>query len=614
MSNRIKVLNDLTINKIAAGEVVEGPHSVVKELIENSIDANATNITIEIKDGGQSYIRVSDDGIGINEKDVKTAFLRHATSKINTIEDLNSLYSLGFRGEALASIASVSQIKVTTKPRNQSYAISMEIINGEIINQKQIGAPDGTTIIVKNLFFNTPARLKFMKSPQSETRKISEIISRLSLSKPEISFKFINNNNIMLTTPGNNNIDQTIISVLDKNLYKSLIKISDVNNFMELNGYISQPTYIRGNRNLLIVFVNGRYVKNQTIYKAIVDAYKEKLPINKFPVCILNLKINPELIDVNVHPTKIEIKFDEDVEIYEFIYNIIKYSLSQNVIVPTIIFDKNNSSKDNISSNLHTKSLSTSFQERREEYNASDNYNQPIIDTIIDNDSEQLDLNDYKADIQSKINYNNNYINEKEITQKNFLNNILTDYKIIGQLFSTYIILEKNLFMYLIDQHAAHERLVYNKLLEEYKNNNVTRQKLLKPEVLELTSEDYIFIIEHLNKFINLGFNIEIFGTNSIIVREVPLIMGKPRDFQFLFQIIDELKNEVYNEVHFNETIIRKSCREAIKAMDKLTTSEIHQLIKDLSKIDPPLTCPHGRPILLSLSKYEIEKNFKRVQ
>lgn len=614
MSNRIKVLNDLTINKIAAGEVVEGPHSVVKELIENSIDANATNITIEIKDGGQSYIRVSDDGIGINEKDVKTAFLRHATSKINTIEDLNSLYSLGFRGEALASIASVSQIKVITKPRNQSYAISMEIINGEIINQKQIGAPDGTTIIVKNLFFNTPARLKFMKSPQSETRKISEIISRLSLSKPEISFKFINNNNIMLTTPGNNNIDQTIISVLDKNLYKSLIKISDVNNFMELNGYISQPTYIRGNRNLLIVFVNGRYVKNQTIYKAIVDAYKEKLPINKFPVCILNLKINPELIDVNVHPTKIEIKFDEDVEIYEFIYNIIKYSLSQNVIVPTIIFDKNNSSKDNISSNLHTKSLSTSFQERREEYNASDNYNQPIIDTIIDNDSEQLDLNDYKADIQSKINYNNNYINEKEITQKNFLNNILTDYKIIGQLFSTYIILEKNLFMYLIDQHAAHERLVYNKLLEEYKNNNVTRQKLLKPEVLELTSEDYIFIIEHLNKFINLGFNIEIFGTNSIIVREVPLIMGKPRDFQFLFQIIDELKNEVYNEVHFNETIIRKSCREAIKAMDKLTTSEIHQLIKDLSKIDPPLTCPHGRPILLSLSKYEIEKNFKRVQ
>ncbi|NLM04779.1 MAG: DNA mismatch repair endonuclease MutL [Clostridiales bacterium] len=614
MSNRIKVLNDLTINKIAAGEVVEGPHSVVKELIENSIDANATNITIEIKDGGQSYIRVSDDGIGINEKDVKTAFLRHATSKINTIEDLNSLYSLGFRGEALASIASVSQIKVITKPRNQSYAISMEIINGEIINQKQIGAPDGTTIIVKNLFFNTPARLKFMKSPQSETRKISEIISRLSLSKPEISFKFINSNNIMLTTPGNNNIDQTIISVLDKNLYKSLIKISDVNNFMELNGYISQPTYIRGNRNLLIVFVNGRYVKNQTIYKAIVDAYKEKLPINKFPVCILNLKINPELIDVNVHPTKIEIKFDEDVEIYEFIYNIIKYSLSQNVIVPTIIFDKNNSSKDNISSNLHTKSLSTSFQERREEYNASDNYNQPIIDTIIDNDSEQLDLNDYKADIQSKINYNNNYINEKEITQKNFLNNILTDYKIIGQLFSTYIILEKNLFMYLIDQHAAHERLVYNKLLEEYKNNNVTRQKLLKPEVLELTSEDYIFIIEHLNKFINLGFNIEIFGTNSIIVREVPLIMGKPRDFQFLFQIIDELKNEVYNEVHFNETIIRKSCREAIKAMDKLTTSEIHQLIKDLSKIDPPLTCPHGRPILLSLSKYEIEKNFKRVQ
>ena len=605
MNKAIKVLNDLTINKIAAGEVVEGPHSVVKELIENAIDANATNIIVEIKEGGQTYIKVSDNGMGIVEEDINTAFLRHATSKIDNIEDLNSIYSLGFRGEALASIAAVSQIKIITKPEKQFHGISLDMVNGHVINKKQIGAPNGTTIIVKNLFFNTPARLKFMKSPQSETRKISEIVSRLALSQPQIAIKYINNNNIMFTTPGNGNIDQTILSIFNKDLFKKLIGINSAKNNIELSGYISQPTYVRGNRNYEIIFVNGRYVKNQLVYKAIEDAYKEKLPINKFPACILNLHISPHLIDVNVHPTKTIVKFDEEIGLYQFIYNTIKSSLSENVIIPTLTFHNKNQ-------------IIPSLRENKSSYNTHNNYHN---DTRT---SKQIKLESFKQ-INTIYNENNNTNNgvankfeevrkETQITQESFLNSILDNYKIIGQLFSTYIIIEKDLSMYLIDQHAAHERLVYNKMLNEFKNNNIVTQQLLEPKVLELSNEDYVFVMEYINVFLKIGFSIDSFGLNTIIIREVPLILGNPRDFNFLFQIIDELKSDIYNEIHFNETIIRKSCREAIKAMDKLSVNEIHQLIRDLSKIPPPLTCPHGRPILLSISKHEIEKNFKRIQ
>lgn len=617
MGKVIKVLNDLTINKIAAGEVVEGPHSIVKELIENAIDANAKSITIEIKEGGQTYIRISDNGTGIYEDDIETAFLRHATSKISKIEDLDSIFSLGFRGEALASIAAVSQIQVITKPKKQLYGISLDMINGHVSNKKQVGAPNGTTIVVKNLFFNTPARLKFMKSPQSEARKVSEIVSRLSLSQPEISFKYINNNNIMFTTPGNGNIEQAILSILDKDLFKKLINISASNNNIKLDGYISQPTYLRGNRSYQIIFVNGRYIKNQMIYRAIEDAYKEKLPINKFPACILNLQISPHLIDINVHPTKTLIKFDEEVELYEFIYDVIESNLSKNTIIPTLIFNNKNQNKKTLKS-LNEASFDSSFQENKSPYNTHNNYK-----CVYDGkNSSQMKLENLKKD---DIIYNNNSIDntivldkeiddEIEITQVNFLSSLLTNYKVIGQLFNTYIIIEKDLSMYLIDQHAAHERLVYNRMIKEFKNNSIVTQKLLEPKVLELSNEDFMFIMEYIDTFIGLGFNIETFGLNTIIIREVPLIMGTPRNFQFLLQIIDELQSGVYNKVHFNETIIRKSCREAIKAMDRLSASEIHQLIKELSTIQPPLTCPHGRPILLAISKYEIEKNFKRIQ
>lgn len=618
MGKVIRILNDVTINKIAAGEVVEGPYSVIKELIENAIDAGASNIVVEIKEGGQKYIRVSDNGVGIDDKDVEIAFMRHATSKIEVVEDLSSVLTLGFRGEALASIAAVSQAQIITKPKEQLHAVSLDIVGGNIVNRQEVGAPDGTTIIVKNLFFNIPARLKFMKSSQAEATKIGEIISRLALSQPHIAFKYINNNNIMFTTPGNNNLEQTILSILDKELVKNLLPTKIKSNQIEIDGFISQPTYVRGNRNYEIVFVNGRYIKSKLISKAIEDAYKEKLPINKFPVCILNINIDPNLIDVNVHPTKTEIKFHEEQIVYTLIYNTVTSCLRKNVTIPSLVMKKNNADKNLwVDKTFHHNN----FRENKSTYNTHNNnesnslqmaMKEPNENKIHTKQNENIKLSvDHKEEISPQA---RETFEDLEVTQESFLSNLLKDYKIIGQLFNTYIIVEKELSMFLIDQHAAHERLVYNKLLKQFKENSITAQRLLNPEVLQLSNEDYSFITQYLDRFKNLGFEIESFGMNTMIIREVPLVMGKPRNYDFLFEVIDELKNDNYNEEYFTETIIRKSCREAIKASDKLSLSEMNELIKDLCKIEPPLTCPHGRPILLSLTKYEIEKNFKRIQ
>ncbi|SDK49118.1 DNA mismatch repair endonuclease MutL [Natronincola ferrireducens] len=615
MINKIKMLNDLTINKIAAGEVVEAPYSVIKELTENAIDANSTNITVEIKEGGQKLIRVSDNGDGIYEEDVEAAFMRHATSKIIDLEDLNTILTLGFRGEALASIASVSQIEITTKPRNQSYGIYLEIEGGVVINKKQVGCSNGTTITVKNLFFNTPARFKFMKSPQAEATKISELITRLALSQAKIGFKYINNNNIMFTTSGDGHLKEAILSILDKDLFKSLIPIHNQKEPIKLQGYIGQPTYARGNRNYEIVFVNGRYIKSKLVYKAIEDGYKEKLPINKFPVCIMNIEISPQLIDVNIHPMKTEIKFHNQQMVYDLIYNTIRNTLVENTTVP--FFSLSNRDKKNHHNPVNMP-FSPNLQENKSTYNTHNN-NEFTNKT----ESNQLFFEGYREQIDNNIFINNDMsenviINEDhiqtEVTQENFLSSLLYNHKVIGQLFNTYIIVEKDCSMILIDQHAAHERIVYNQMLQDFKNNKVVTQRLLTPKVLELSPEDFLLAMENVNKFNSLGFGIEVFGHNTIIIREVPLIMGTPRNFDFFIDILDDFKNEKNHESYFYEKIIRKSCREAIKAMDKLNLQEINALIKDLCKVQPPLTCPHGRPIVLALSKYEIEKNFKRVQ
>ncbi|QUH20760.1 DNA mismatch repair endonuclease MutL [Alkaliphilus sp. B6464] len=616
MNRKIDILDDLTINKIAAGEVVEAPYSVVKELIENAIDAGASTITLEIKDGGKKYIRITDNGAGIKEEYVEKAFMRHSTSKITNIDDLNNINSLGFRGEALASIAAVSQAEMITRSDEQQYGILIEITGGKTEIIKKVGCPVGTTIIIKNLFFNTPARLKFMKSNNAETMKITEIIIRLSLSNPGIAFKYINNNNIMFTTPGNNILSQSILSVFDKDTFKNLIFLEENKSNMKLHGYIGQPSFVRGNRNLQIIYVNGRYVKNKLISKAIEEAYKEKIIINKHPICILNLNIDPSIIDVNVHPAKTEVKFEAEEQIYDFIYKSIISALKQNTTMPNLIAVK---SKPENFIDIRQNFVPVIPVEYQKQKNISENTS-AIKNVLISETQGKYIQDSNTGEISQPIDDKNNeeqlQINclEEDIVQFSFLNTLLDQYKIVGQIFNTYIVLEKDQSMYLIDQHAAHERLLYNKFLEEIKNEKVVSQRLIESKVLELSSEDYMLLSNNMSIFRKLGFEIEDFGINTIIIRQVPMILGKPQNFSFIYEILDEVRNNNNIDNYFEDRIIKRACKEAIKAKDRLDYSEIKKLIEEIYTLTPPLTCPHGRPIILTMGKYEIEKHFKRIQ
>lgn len=602
MYKKIEQLDDLTINKIAAGEVVEGPFSVVKELIENSIDAGGNIITLDIKDGGKTYIRVTDNGGGIKEEYVEKAFLRHSTSKITSIRDLTSINSLGFRGEALASIAAVSQIEIVTRTEDQEYGILMELAGGNINMVKKVGCPVGTTIIVRNLFFNTPARLKFMRSNSAETSKISEIVTRLSLSNPAIAFKYVNNNNIMYTTPGNNKLSDTILSIFDKNTFKKLIYLQKEYLDMKLEGYISQPELVRGNRSLQIIYINGRYVKDRLISRAIEEAYKERVTINKYPVCILNLYMEPSQLDVNVHPAKIEVKFENEEEIYKFIKEALASTLETHTNIGRLKLREGDQvpgprpKTRGVTNNIGIKPLIGEADQKYSEFNKVGNINKFI----------DMEINNYAEEIQANV--------SEDISQSSFLNMLLEDYKIIGQIFNTYIILEKESSIYLIDQHAAHERLIYNQFLKEIKNGRPVSQILMEAEVLDLANEDYIFLLDNIDLFKRLGFSIEDFGVNTAIIREVPLILGRPKSFSFIYEILDNIKDKGEPDTYLEDAIIKRACREAIKAKDKLDYHEMKKLIGDLVTLTPPLTCPHGRPIILTMDQYDIEKYFKRVQ
>ena len=640
----IHILDDLTINKIAAGEVVEGPYSVVKELVENSIDAMATSITLEIKEGGKKYIRITDNGTGIPESEVQKAFLRHATSKITRLEDLESTISLGFRGEALASIAAVSQLEVITKPHEQPYGIALEIAGGKIVSTKQVGCPTGTTLIIKNLFFNTPVRMKFMKSTQGETLKITEIMTRLALSKPEISFRYINNNNVMLSTSGTGDLSKAILSILDKDIYNNMLPIEASVEDIRLHGYIGQGTLARGNRSFEITFINGRYVKNRFLFNAIEAAYKEKLPINKYPICVLNLELPPKFIDVNVHPTKTEVKFNNEEEIYDFISNIVENTLNSQSVIAKIAINKSLPAvtrteiiqapvksettyapvkivEEEITTAAKLQTSSIKPQGAEEKQIAIENNSIYNTDTIFETNTRIVELpfiNEIITDLEIKAEEaqraKSTAKEEKLEVQHDFLASLMEDFKIIGQLFNTYVLLERDNSLYLIDQHAAHERLIYQQLIEEYRKSELVTQALLAPQVINLVGEDYIILMENLDYFKGLGFEIEAFGQNTVIIRGVPLLIGSPASFQFIIEIIDEIKNQQLEEKRVKELIVLKSCKQAIKANDRLSNAEIKQLLYDLSIMKAPLTCPHGRPIVLSLTKYEIEKFFKRIQ
>lgn len=597
--NKIILLDEKMISKISAGEVVERPASIVKELVENSIDASSKNISIEITNGGISYIKVLDDGIGMSAVDAILAFGRHATSKIKTVDDLYNIETLGFRGEALASISAISKVTLKTKEENELYGTLIKIDGGKIKEKNKCGCEKGTAIEVYDIFYNTPARRKFLKRPSTESTYITNLVSKMCLSHPNISFKYIKDKKLELVTSGDGNINDVILRLFGKDLYSSLIFANYESEYIKVNMYLCKPSFNKSNRNMQMLFVNGRYVKNKVYNIAIDEAYKTLIPRNRYPIIITYLQISPKQVDVNVHPSKMEIKFSNEKEIFEIIYKTIKKGLAKTNLIPEVK-SKNNFSvtmeKEDINNGEQTKIIHSEYM----------NYFPSSKDSIKSGNKDLLPQEVYERENVDVLKSGDYEIYEKNINKNR-------DYKIVGTLFSTYIIIERKDAIYIIDQHAAHERILYEKYMSEY--NKVQGKQTTIPILINIEPGDMEILSENENILRKLGYKYECFGDNSIILREVPIILGQPESRQLFIDIIDRLRdNNFSHNINLKEeNIIMMACKSAVKAMDSLSDDEIYQLFNDLKITESPYTCPHGRPVIISIKKYELEKMFKRV-
>ena len=636
---RINVLDVDTANKIAAGEVVERPFSVVKELLENSIDAKAKNITIEIAEGGQKSIKITDDGVGIHPDDVKKAFLPHATSKISDIDDIFKINTLGFRGEALASISSVS--KTTLKSRTEEFTTGKEIsITGGIINHiNDIGCNIGTIVEVNDLFFNVPARLKFLKSSQREAALISDIVNRLALANPNVSFKLFSNEKKVITTYPSNNISDTIRCIYGKTTYDNIISFEKHTDICSVHGFIGNAEISRGSRNTQSIFVNNRYIKSKLITTAVENAFKSFLTVNKFPFYVLFLDIFPDFIDVNIHPTKSEIKFKDDREIFRLVFGSVHEAL-RNDIQKSFNFsyeegDTNSSWEQEIPKteivqipiDFKTESKYESDFFKENKFNNENSYIVPSTGEVIfstkptvtksydfNNDNQEDYLSQNNRDFEHLR--DNNHIERAKIIERKERTAKFNSLSTIGQFSSTYILAEGVEGLYVVDQHAAHEKILFEKYKDVIINQSIVSQLLLTPVVLELTSEDYCIYSENTEVFINAGFNIELFGENTISIREVPMILGE-LDLKNLFiDMLNDLKSMgTGNTVDMKyDLIAKRACKAAIKANKTLSDIEMNALLEELRYLDDPFTCPHGRPTIIKITVSELEKRFKRIQ
>lgn len=594
---RINILDDNTANKIAAGEVVERPFSVVKELIENSIDAQARNITIEIYEGGQQTIKITDDGVGVHPEDIKIAFMPHATSKISDIEDVFVINTMGFRGEALPSIASVSNTIFKSRTSEFEYGKEISIMGGNLEYIKDTGCNVGTSIEVNNLFFNVPARQKFLKSPQRESAMITDIVTRLALAHNRISFKLFNNGKNLVTTYASENMMDTIRFIYDKNTCENVINFEEHNDVLSVYGFIGTAELSRGSRNNQSVFVNKRYIKSKLITTAIETAFKSFLMINKFPFFIVFLDIYPELIDVNVHPTKSEIKFKDERAIFKTVFDAVHKALRNSRINSFKV------EQDELIDVIEKKAEDEKLLQEKIE----------ILEMPIDLKFENRPMNyehvpsvDLVFEKEVEIN------NPIQIRSERKLPNL----RVIGQFYNTYIIAEAKEELYLVDQHAAHEKILFEKYRNDIKNMQVMSQLLIIPTVMELSPEDFSTYIENKELFKSTGFDIEVFGDETVTIREVPIFLGKPDLKNLFLNIIDNLKNmgtglTVDVKYHKIATI---ACKAAVKGNDPLSQIEMVRLLEDLSYIEDPFNCPHGRPTIIKMSVNELEKKFKRIQ
>lgn len=650
----IHILSHETIDKIAAGEVVERPASIVKELVENAVDAGADAVTVEIKDGGISFIRVSDNGCGIEKSEIRKAFLRHATSKIQDAEDLMRLHSLGFRGEALSSISAVSQTEMITKTQKELTGIRIAVEGGIETDFEEAGAPVGTTIIVRNLFFNVPARRKFLKQPATEGGYVADLMEHLALANPQVSFQFIQNHQVKFSTSGNGNLKQTVYKLYGKEMADSLIEIERTGDGIRLSGFLGKPDANRANRSYELYFLNGRFIKSKLVSKAIEEGYKSYLMQHRYPFCVLMMEVEPSGVDVNVHPTKMEVRFSQERQIYEFLAFSVKEVLTAHEMIPEVSLTEPEKNEEK------EKALEP-FQKART------GQRMESVETVLPAHTEKQD----KPKITSKdffVDFDNveDFQKEEETTalygetaagklreepytyltdlvsqqisahsdrpptsneQKTLLTKQLDlfeeriisesarqKFQILGQVFQTYwiVVYEDKLLM--IDQHAAHEKVKYERIMKSVEESAVVSQYLYPPLVLSLSGREQEVLGRYREAFTKLGFELEYFGGREITIRSAPAELFGSTIKEMFLEVLDELSATGTGRAKsVEERIATMACKAAVKGNRPMSAAEMEELLKELMTLENPYFCPHGRPTIISFTKQELEKKFKRI-
>lgn len=634
---RINVLPKEIYQLIAAGEVVERPSSVVKEMIENSLDAGAKNITLEIKNGGSTYIRITDDGCGIERDDVRKVFISHATSKISKKDDLNSIATLGFRGEAMASISAVSKVELLTKAENEEIGTRYEIAGGEELEFDDAGCPNGTTIVVRDIFFNTPARMKFLKKDVTEGNQVAGIVDRMAISHPEISFRFIRDGKQVLITSGNGDLKSTVYSVLGKEMSDSLMSVDYSFNDMRITGFVSKPTASRKSRAGQYFYINNRIVKSKTAMAALEQAYKNTIMVGRFPACVLNIELNPAQVDVNVHPAKTEVRFANEKPIFDLVYYAVKTAIENDRTVKEVEFKENPIYRQE-SKNVYQNNDNKSFQAKFDFFKKKDEPpSQQVIKTKPRENFWQVEAPkpEYKIARDEKpkarVDINIEYEEPEEIstaksedapkeqdiekvviTDEKDNENFIPNFKLIGEAFKTYLIVEIENELCFIDKHAAHERMNFERFKAQA---TVETQMLLAPVVVNLTKDEFIAISENVELIKKCGFELEEFGESQIIVRAIPSLVDGDSVKDLMLEIAQKLlehKTDILPD-KIDWIYHSASCRGAVKAGDYTSRQEQEMFVKKLLSMPNIRFCPHGRPVFIKMSKYDIEKQFGRV-
>lgn len=664
----IQLLDQATINQIAAGEVIDRPSSVVKELLENAIDAKATAITVEIKDGGISFIRITDNGCGIEKDQVRKAFLRHATSKLHTIDDLLDIGSLGFRGEALSSIAAIAQVELISKPPEAMLGISYQIEDGEEKSLTQIGAPDGTTILVRNLFYHVPARKKFLKTAATEGNYINQLMENMAMLRPDISMRFINGGQNKLYTSGNGRLKDLIYTIYGREISSNVLEINYECPLFAVTGYIGKPIISRGNRTFENYYINGRFVKSRLIAAAIEQAYKPFMMQHRYPFTVLHIKIKPELIDVNVHPAKMEVRFQQENEIYELLAGAIENTLRGKEFIPDVSDDgkaekkvqekqklpepfeqrrlqamkeiippppaEHKTQNEQKPSAEHKTQSEQKLPRNEEQPKVPSKLSEPVCEykaekkqTIKDSDSKWESASGIHKRIGQDVSQTVNQMPtqpeqklEKPEQQTLFTEPLLSEkarihHRLIGQLFDTYWLIQYGNQLYIMDQHAAHEKVNYERLMEAYRKKERITQFVSPPMVISLTRAEEAILEEFKSEFERIGFTIEPYGGREYAISEIPANLYGINEKDLFLEMLSDLEDR--GSMQPSELIASKlasmSCKAAIKGGQKISFKEADALVSQLLTLENPYACPHGRPTIITMTKYELEKKFKRI-